>query len=644
MLGYSHAEFLGKKLWEVGSFSDKVENREMFKELQTKGYVRYDDLPLRTKAGAPIAVEFVSNSYDCEGVKVIQCNVRDITARKHAEVALRIAAVAFESQQGMTISDAQQVILRVNRAFTEITGYSSEEVVGQTSRVLNSGRHDASFFAAMWRDIGLTGSWQGEIWNRRKCGEVFPGWLNISAVKDDLGQVTHYVAIFTDITSSKTAEDQIKTLAFYDPLTGLPNRRLLLDRLGQALVAAERHKRRGALLFVDLDNFKAINDTLGHHQGDLLLEQVARRLTTCIREGDTAARLGGDEFVVILEDLSENEQDAADQARIVGEKVLTTLNQSYQIDGCAHRSTPSIGITLFSGGQHEGIDEPLKRADLAMYQAKAAGRNTLRFFAPQMQAEVTARVAMEADLREAIAKGQLLLHFQAKVVGRGRVTGVEALVRWQHPQRGLVLPELFIPLAEDTGLILALGQWVLQAACSQLALWALRPEMAHLTVAVNVSAHQFRHPDFVDQVFAVLEHTGADPKRLKLELTESLLVADVESVIAKMTLLKARGVGFALDDFGTGYSSLSYLKRLPLDQLKIDKGFVRNILTDPNDAAIAKMVIALAESLGLVVIAEGVEIEAQRDFLAHHGCHAYQGFLFSRALPIEDFEVFARGT
>jgi predicted signal transduction protein with EAL and GGDEF domain len=371
----------------------------------------------------------------------------------------------------------------------------------------------------------------------------------------------------------------------------------------------------------------------------LLLQQVAQRLLRCVRDGDTVARLGGDEFVLMLEGLSESAFDAATQAEAVGEQILGSLNQTYQFINYDYHSTPSIGITLF--GEHpETLDEPLKRADLAMYQAKAAGRNTLRFFDPQMQAVVSSRAALESGLREALVKQQFSLYYQPQVTYAGQITGAEALVRWQHPERGLVSPAEFIPLAEDTGLILPLGQWVLETACRQLACWAAQPGLAHLTLAVNVSARQFHRSDFVAQVLAVLAHTGAKPQRLKLELTESLLVSNVEDVIAKMNALKTHGVGFSLDDFGTGYSSLSYLKRLPLDQLKIDQSFVRDILEDSNDAAIANMVIVLAATLGLSVIAEGVETEAQRDFLARQGCHAYQGYLFSRPLPLPGFEAF----
>ena len=580
--------------------------------------------------------------WNTEGRAVrIAGSTSDITERKAAEEQLRKLSLAVEqSPESIIITNLDAEIEYVNEAFLQKTGYSREEVLGKNPRFLHSDKTPPETFVALWEALAEGRAWKGDFHNRRKDGSDYIEHAIITPIRQPDGTVTHYVAVKEDITSRRASEDQINTLAFYDPLTNLPNRRLLLDRLKQALASTARNRRYGALLFIDLDNFKTLNDTLGHDIGDLLLLQVAQRLTTCVRVGDTVARLGGDEFVVMLEDLSGHVEESAAQTKTVGEKILATLNQPYQLDSYSHHSTPSIGVTLFSD-QQETIDELLKRADLAMYQAKAAGRNTLRFFDPEMQAVVTARAALEADLREAVLKGQFLLHYQAQVVGDGRVTGVEVLLRWRHPQRGMVSPAEFIPLAEDTGLILPLGHWVLQTACGQLAAWARRPEMAHLSIAVNVSARQFHHQDFVEQVLAVLAQTGANPHRLKLELTESLLVDDVEGVIAKMTALKMKGVGFSMDDFGTGYSSLSYLKRLPLDQLKIDQGFVRDILTDPNDAAIAKMVVVLAESLGLSVIAEGVEIEAQRDFLARHGCHAYQGYLFSRPLPLAQFEEFA---
>ena len=451
------------------------------------------------------------------------------------------------------------------------------------------------------------------------------------------------VVSHADISERRAAQAQIQTLAFSDALTGLPNRRLLLDRLQKSIAACMRHRHLGALLLLDLDDFKIVNDTLGHQQGDLLLQQVAQRLAACLREGDTAARFGGDEFVVMLEDLSQNASEAAAQAETVAAKIRLELSHVYRLDNSAHGSTASIGISLF-GEQAEGVDAPLTRADLALYQAKTAGGNTLRFFDPRMQSEVAARIALESSLRKAVLSEQFTLHYQAQVTGQHMVTGAEALLRWEDPVHGLVSPTEFIPIAEKTGLILPLGQWVLESACRQLALWAKRPELAHLTMAVNVSLRQFRQTDFVAQVLGALERSGARPELLKIELTESVLVVNVEDVIAKMSALKEVGVAFALDDFGTGYSSLSYLKRLPLDQLKIDQGFVHNIMLDLNDQAIAKMVIVLAESLGLEVLAEGVETPAQQAFLASLGCHRYQGYLFSEALSIEDFERLLQAT
>ena len=599
-----------------------------------------------SRLGADGAEHYLSVSgdpeFDASGTFIGYRGVgTDITERKTAEQQLGVAAVVFESQEGMIVTDAEKVILRVNRAFSDISGYSAEEAVGQTTSLLSSGRHDRAFYAGMWSDIQRTGFWQGEIWNRRKNGEIYPEWLTITAVKGSDGEVSHYVGTLRDITERKAAMTEIEHLAFYDSLTNLPNRRLLLDRLNQALASSTRSGRSGALLFIDLDNFKTLNDTLGHEVGDRLLLQVAQRLSNCIREGDTVARLGGDEFVVMLEELSESPTEAATQAELVGEKILGILNAPYKLANNEHHSTPSIGITLFVDHQ-DTVDVLMKRADLAMYQAKAAGRNTLRFFDPEMQAMLMARAALEVELHQGIQEGQFLLYYQPQVDGGGRPTGAEALLRWQHPERGLVAPAEFIPLAEDTGLILPLGRWVLEAACVQLVAWAARPETRFLTLAVNVSAHQFRHKDFVNQVLAVLDHSRADPLKLKLELTESLLLENVEDVIGKMNALKARGVSFSLDDFGTGYSSLFYLKRLPLDQLKIDKSFVQDVLTDPNDAAIARTIVALGQSLGLAVIAEGVETEAQREFLAGHGCHAYQGYLFSRPLPPDQFARFAK--
>jgi diguanylate cyclase (GGDEF)-like protein/PAS domain S-box-containing protein len=442
-----------------------------------------------------------------------EINLNLQTVRKH-EQELRLAAAAFESKEGMVITDSENVIVQVNRAFTEMTGYSAQDVVGKKPYFLRSGRHDPSFFVELWERVKQTGSWQGEIWERRKNGEIYPKWLTMTALKADDGTATHYVSTHTDITERKQAEEEITSLAFFDPLTHLPNRRLLIDRLQHALAASGRRANMGALFFLDLDNFKTLNDTLGHDIGDELLKQVARRLVACVREGDTVARLGGDEFVVMLESLSESAEEAATQAKNAGLKILAELNQPYQLDGFESHSTPSIGVTLFNGKSH-AIDELLKQADLAMYQSKTAGRNTLRFFDPQMQAVVAARAALEVELRAAVKQQQFLLYFQPQVGKGGILTGGEALVRWLHPQRGLVLPAHFITLAEETGLILPLGLWVLETACAQLAKWAHLPGTAHLSLAVNVSANQLHQADFVDQVLAVLARSGANPKRLK---------------------------------------------------------------------------------------------------------------------------------
>ncbi len=596
--------------------------------------------------GREFPLEMSLAGWETEEGRFVTGVIRDISERKQAEASLRVAATAFESQEAMVITDASQVILKVNQAFCRVTGYSETEAIGRTPTLLKSGRQNKDFYQTMWDSINHSNYWQGEIWNRRKSGETYPERLAISAVLDEFGAVSNYVATFSDISLDKQAQDEIQQLAFTDTLTGLPNRRLLIDRLTQALAASARSQREGALLFIDLDNFKTLNDTLGHDIGDLLLQQVTQRLVACVREGDTVARIGGDEFVVLLQDLHENPPEAAVQVETVGEKILAALRQVYLLTGYVHHTSASIGVALF-GPQRESVDDLLKRADLAMYSAKTAGRNALRFFDPQMQTVITTRAALETDLREAVRLDQFVLHYQAQMAtnhatGGRYLTGAEVLVRWLHPVRGMVSPAEFIPAAEETGLILPLGHWVLTTACVQLAVWATQPEMAHLTLAVNVSARQFHHRDFVAQVLAVLEYTGANPQRLKLELTESMLVTNVEDVIAKMYALKATGVGFSLDDFGTGFSSLSYLKRLPLDQLKIDQGFVRDILVDPNDAAISRTVVALAGSLGLAVIAEGVETAAQRDALAGLGCHAYQGYLFSRPLPLAGFEEFAQ--
>ena len=570
---------------------------------------------------------------------VLVGTIQDITIRKQIESDLRIAATAFQSQDAMVITDASNVIMRVNNSFTQTTGYTLDEVIGQTPRVLKSGRHNDEFFRNMWDSITQTGGWQGEIWDKRKNGEEYQKWLTISVVKDSNGIVTNYIGAQYDITERKLAEAKIHALAFYDQLSGLPNRTLLIDRLRQATRASARSGNFGALLLIDLDNFKLLNDSHGHDMGDLLLQQVAKRLTECVREEDTVARLGGDEFVVMLTNLSSDELDAISKTERVAYKILSELSQTYQLGSTVHHNTPSIGVNLFCGNKVEN-DILLKQVDLAMYRAKDSGRNAIRFFDPAMEKLATHRAELENDLREAILNNQFFLHYQPQIATE-KLVGAEVLMRWRHPRRGMVPPDEFIPLAEHTGLILPLGTWALERACNCLVAWAERPDMAHLTLAVNVSASQFRHKDFIDEVLNIIAKTGANPERLKLELTESMLVSNIEELAEKMHALKRMGVSLSLDDFGTGYSSLSLLKRLPLDQLKIDRSFIKDIPNAAQDASVVVSIITLGEGLSLEIIAEGVEYATQKDYLASIGCHTYQGYLFSKPLPLDEFEEYA---
>ena len=621
----------------------------------------YPDAPILRKLGAQgyagqqlcnadgevVGLIFVLFSHTLKDPDFITSTLQIFATRASAEIDRQVADMRIrhqaslldKAQDAIIVRDLDHRIIYWNKSAERLYGWSQLQALGQSIETLLY--DDPAQFRRATQTTVEQGEWTGEIVQRHRDGSPIDVEGRWTLVKDDAGHAHSVLAINTDIRERKATEREIQRLAFYDPLTGLPNRMLLMDRIGQALATAQRRHQGGALLFIDLDNFKTLNDTLGHDQGDLLLQQVAHRLNNCVRSVDTVARLGGDEFVVMLEELSPEPDELALDARAVGEKVLAMLAVPYALKGYQYRSTPSIGIAPFDGDQAT-VGELLKQADLAMYQAKTAGRNTLRFFDPAMQDVVTARAALEEDFRTALANDEFLLHYQPQVNLAGQCVGVEALVRWAHPQRGLVSPAEFIPLAEETGLILSLGRWVLHTACTQLALWQDDPMLSELTMAVNVSSRQFRHASFVDDVARVLAITGAPSGLLKLELTESLLVEDMETTIATMTALGAYGVGFSLDDFGTGYSSLSYLKRMPLDQLKIDQSFVRDLLTDPNDAAIVDTIIGLSRSLGLEVIAEGVETPEQRDLLARAGCHLYQGYLFSRPLSTGSLEAFLR--
>ena len=558
----------------------------------------------------------------------------------NSEKSMKLASSIYQSNaDAILVSDEKNLIVDVNPAFTRITGYTRDEVIGKNPNILQSGQHTQEFYQQMWHSILNEDGWEGEVWDKRKNGEVYPKSAHIHVLRRADGSVYRHVEQFSDITEKKQKDELIFWQANYDQLTSLPNRRLLNERVGHTLIASKRNKSYGALLFLDLDKFKALNDTLGHEYGDKLLIEVAKRLKACVREGDTVARLGGDEFVVLIENISVDSAEASQQTANIAEKIRVALNSSYQLNHYEYLSSPSIGVYLFNG-KDESVDDVIKRADIAMYQAKDSGRNRVQFFDPRMQESVEERSELESDLRRAIPNQQFQLYYQIQLDQDQRPVGAEALIRWSHPQRGMVLPANFISFAEGSPLILEIGQWVLDTACRQITTWSHNEQTRNLVLAINISAQQFKQPDFVEQVAAMTQKYGIEPSRLKLELTESVALDDIDSVVAKMFALKrVLGVTLSLDDFGTGYSSLSYLKRLPLDQIKIDQSFVRDITTDPSDAVMVKTIIDMSHNFGLNVIAEGVETDEQYAFLKENGCMAFQGYLFSRPVPIEEFEA-----
>jgi diguanylate cyclase (GGDEF)-like protein/PAS domain S-box-containing protein len=645
LLGIERKRLRKQRFSKFVTANDQDRWHRLFLHMKTanKGYKQTFTIGLRQANGKEFCAQInCSPSLLLDASPVLHFTITDISNCKQIENELRIAAAAFETQEGILVSDPNYVILRVNRAFTKMTGFSAEEAIGQTPRILRSGRHPPEFYKTMRETVIAEGEWQGEIYNRRKNGEIYPIWLTITAIYDDDGQIIHYVATQSDISQQKAANEQIEQLVFYDPLTNLANRRLLKDRLNLALSASTRNKRYGALLFIDLDHFKTLNDTLGHNTGDLLLKQVALRLKDCVRECDTVARMGGDEFVVMLEDIDKNQQHSAIHAETVGKKILAALNAPYHLGDHEYRCTSSIGITLFYDHK-TNQDELFKHADIAMYQAKHNGRNTLCFFDQTMQTALIERTALERDLHLALSGNQLILYYQMQNTHDGQVVGAEVLIRWLHPEFGLVPPNKFIPLAEDTGLILGIGKWVLETACAQLKLWATQDLTKDISIAINVSARQFHEEDFVDNIIRAVEKFDINPSLLKLELTESLVLINIEETISKMNALRDKGIRFAMDDFGTGYSSLTYLTRLPLDQLKIDRSFVNNIGVNAADGVIVQTIIAMTETLSIEVIAEGVETEDQRAFLEQQGCGLCQGYLFSKPVPLADFEALLQG-
>jgi diguanylate cyclase (GGDEF)-like protein/PAS domain S-box-containing protein len=641
MLEYSEQELRTMTWAELTHPDDLAADVEQFTKLLANE-INFYSLEKRfiSKSGKIIPTNLVVHcTRNSNGeVDYVTAMVQDISNQKEAERQLRIAATAFESQEGMVVTDANTIILTVNSAFTKITGYQATEVIGKKRNILSSESTDISLYTEIWEKVNRSDYWEGEIWNKRKNGEPYPEQLSITAVKDTSGKVTNYVGTLTDITLSKKAEKDIEDLAYYDPLTRLPNRRLMTDRLHHAILSGARSTHEGSLLFLDLDHFKTLNDTLGHDMGDVLLQQVANRLIACVRAGDTVSRFGGDEFVILLENLSTQPIEAAKQTEDIANKILASLNQPYQLASHKYNSSVSIGASLFGRGKLT-VDDLLKQADIAMYQAKEDGRNSLRFFDPQMQIKITARVALEKELHHAIEEKQFELYYQVQVDAKHNPLGAEALIRWHHPERGQISPLDFIPLAEETGLILPIGQWVLDTACAQLKAWNKNEQTQSLTLAINVSAKQFQQDEFVSTVMTVVQRHNINPVNLKLELTESLLLNDIDDTISKMNSLAEIGIQFSLDDFGTGYSSLQYLKLLPLHQLKIDRSFIRDLIKDSSDQAIVRTIIAMADSLGLSVIAEGVESDEIQQCLLNEGCTHFQGYLYSKPLPVNEFEA-----
>ncbi|MCW8825716.1 MAG: EAL domain-containing protein [Gammaproteobacteria bacterium] len=568
--------------------------------------------------------------------------VLDITERKEAEEQLSLAATAMESSVAISITAPNGNILRVNEAFSEITGYAPEEIIGKNHNVLNSGKHDKEFFKSFWKALTSEGYWEGEIWNKKKSGELFPEWISVAAVKDSAGVITHYVATFQDISERKLAEKRIEQLAYFDPLTNLPNRRLYFDRLSQELVHARRLNNFGAVMFVDLDRFKQINDSQGHAVGDSILMETARRLTRVLREGDTASRLGGDEFVALIPNLGSELETAFQNAGRVAEKLFFELTKPYELPNRELIVTASIGIILFPDEQLTAEDV-MKQADMAMYQAKESGRNSYHFYRPSMQQEIEDRYELEQQLNRAVKERQFVLHYQPKVDRGGCIVGAEALLRWNHPERGLVFPNDFVPVAENSRLIIPMSEQIIQIAADDIVQWQEQNLIdERFVLSINISAIHFSQDDFEESVVGNLLLKGADLTRIELELTEGVVIKDYDKTIEKMSALSELGIRFSIDDFGTGYSSLQYLHRLPINTLKIDRAFVKDVVEDSGSQVITKTIISMGRNLGLELIAEGVEESAQRQFLETHGCYQYQGYLFSRPLSEPDFREFLK--
>jgi len=634
--GYTKEELYAKTILDIDLDSDLDGWPEHWDMLQQKGCITFETNHKR-KDGSIFPIEVSANFIKFDGQELNITFVRDISKRKQNEKELRIAAATFETHEAILITDVNAKIVRVNRAFSEITGYSAEDVIGKNPSLMHSGRHERGFYNEMWQRLLHDGAWAGEIWDRRKNGEIYPKWMTITAVKRDQLEITHYVAIFSDITARKRIEQEIHNLAFYDVLTKLPNRRLFLDRFRTALSASTRRNDYGAVLFIDLDRFKTLNDTLGHEYGDLLLTEVGKRIKSCVREMDTVARFGGDEFVVLAESFGLDQDEATPKVALLAEKIREALSLPYYLRDHEHHSSPSIGISLYHGNE-DSIESLIEHADIAMYQAKSCGRNTVRFFDPIMQENAAIHDVLNNDLHYAIELQQLHLHYQIQVDNDNRPLGAEAFLRWEHPERGIIMPSEFIPIAEESALIIDISRWALQMACLQLAMWEKDDKTYDLTLTVNISAQHFALPSFVEEVSDVLMSYKANPTRLKMELSEKLVLAEQCNTMDKIHALRNMGVRLSMDNFNTVYSSLSFIRELSSDQLKIHQEFVQGITKDGNDAQLVQTIIDLAKSMDMNVFAEGVETEEQRAFLKQHDCNTYQGYLFGKPVPIEEFD------
>ena len=631
MVGYDHDELCSGMTIKDLSGSDDIESSMSgFEELLQRGQGTFE-IPLRRKDGSIITTSITANILPDGHVIGF---ATDISERKHSEASMREALVVFNaSSQGIMTTDAEGNITAINPAFSTITGYTVEEVLGKKPSIMKSGRHDDSYYQSMWKAVNETGCWEGEIWNRRRDGQIYPQWQTITSVLDHQGNVVEFVALFSDITERKQQEEEIWHQANFDSLTGLANRNLLGDRLERALVQARRNENKTGLVYLDLDGFKWINDTLGHDVGDELLIEVASRIKSTLREQDTAARMGGDEFTVVIQDLKDMES-----IRAVGEKLVGLLQEPFSLQGSTHQISGSVGITVYPD-DGEDVQTLLKNADIAMYKAKQGGKNRYQFYSRHMQIDTQARMQMESDLHRAIQNQEFILHYQPIVDGdSGELVGAEALIRWIHPEKGLISPLDFIPVAEDSGLIVPIGEWVLREAARQWSAWCSKGHYP-LRISVNVSSPQFREDSLEQLVVDVLRENDVQPGFLVLEITESVLMDGSAEAEARMKGIKELGIKYALDDFGTGYSSLSYLKRFPVDIVKIDRSFINDCPDDHNDAHLVEAIVSMAHSLGLRVTAEGVETEAQYEFLRDLGCDYIQGYLVSRPLPADAFEI-----